>query len=284
MNYRQKILLCLPLLSLLLTGFSFAETTMPETGVKQAMTQTNGDEPPAASAPEARDKSRVTPGHLGNMTYQLPPMQNAAKTVIFPIKGIEYNNKGWYFSQTVYFGDTFKHPAYIGMRPTDGKNMAAFSTFGKGTKNLMPSHCHSGADGGAGLSCTKFTELEKGKTYYFTFTLDENDKDAKKMNVWKGYVSTSPKGYGTIIGKWATPKDWGYIQNITGFFEFYLKAPSCQDIPKGIAEFGVPMSNGQPWMLRDAFVPDSPGECHGKKGIAKALITKKDGVVRFETM
>ncbi|MFE7792031.1 hypothetical protein [Streptomyces sp. NPDC057460] len=95
----------------------------------------------------------VTPGGLVSNSYSITgaPAEGLEK-LAFPLKVISQpNDAGYYWAQQYYFKSG--PVGYVGLQPRVNSGLAVFSVFGSGTSTTHP-NCRTGADGGAGTSCS----------------------------------------------------------------------------------------------------------------------------------
>jgi hypothetical protein len=270
---------------------SYSVPVMPfDRSAWEAASQEDARATPDAMA-DVRQKANIYPYHLMNIVYDDLSTRQQRSRIVFPIKVSKAPDRdGDYFSQTVYFdGGDF---AYIGIRPRQGgKNLAAFSVFGSGAEIVTPATCTSGADGGAGISCSRLFSLEKGRTYYFTIRRDSH-LDRRNKQAWSGYMSGNRGQEGQRIGSWLVPHYFGMLKRVIGFVEHYQPVSSCQHLAPVDVTFGAPyMANGQKLGIKYHYRPDTVGSgiacgCNGAispRQLAKISVTMKAGEVRVRT-
>ncbi|MFI1967453.1 fibronectin type III domain-containing protein, partial [Streptomyces pathocidini] len=172
------------------------------------------------------------------------------------------SGKGQYYYSNMYKINGGNR-GYIGVQPiknASNGNMQAqtiFSLFGAGAKPESDK-CRSGADGGAGVSCSGWiSRFEFGKTYKF-----EIDQDANNRSLWHGSVRF-PDGHAEPIGSYSVPSNWGGIeQRETGsFVEWVRGVESCEKLPWTEVSFGRPESRNATGTTHGAR---SGGKCGGK--------------------
>jgi len=145
-------------------------------------------------------------------------------------------------TDVVYWSNQFSFKngtgGYTGMQPRPDVNgipqgRALFSVFGGGATS-NDQNCHSGADGGPGVSCSVSFGYVVGKTYQFQVM-------TTAPNVWQGTVIDTATGNSTHIGTWTLPASSGNLQKSQlAFTEFYGYYPTCEALPSTSALFGPP--------------------------------------------
>ncbi|KIM37695.1 hypothetical protein M413DRAFT_448227 [Hebeloma cylindrosporum] len=189
---------------------------------------------------------------------------NGFSFVTFPISiGGSPHRSGYYFAQQFNFIGQ-RDIGYIGLQPrpdSAGKPIihVAFSSFIQGTTTGDNARCHSGADGGPGVSCS----IEFSAPYGNGFKLEVQNPQG---TMWVGTVIDTTTGERRQIGSWTLPAGTkGIVGSQMGFVEYYpwnSGTHTCSSLPKTSVVFGIPYSNVA-GSLSDAY---EYGDCVGKVG------------------
>lgn len=145
---------------------------------------------------------------------------------------------GTYFAQQFSFQENVA--GYTGLQPRlnkDGKERlrGVFSLFGAGATTSDP-NCHSGADGGDGVSCGVEFDAIYGHTYHLTVK-------RTGPNTWTGTARDTTTGSTVHIGSYTVPAGSGSIEpSQGGFVEYYAGVASCSTMPRSDVIFGGPTS------------------------------------------
>jgi uncharacterized protein DUF3472 len=182
----------------------------------------------------------VTPGGMISNSYSISgaPSDGLDK-LAFTLKVISAPDaKGYYWAQQFYFASG--KGAYIGLQPRPGgSGLAVFSVFGSGT-STSHANCRTGADGGAGTSCSVTYPFVKGRWYQLEVINNGNDN-------WTGYVVDTATGVWTTIGNWNIPSGSGKLKaSGVGFVEYFTSVADCGSIPYGQAVWGKPFVSPEP--------------------------------------
>ncbi|MGF1426138.1 hypothetical protein [Kitasatospora sp. LaBMicrA B282] len=196
---------------------------------------------------------RGAPGGMASIdntvTGTAAPARTTWSTMTFPITvNAAPDAWGYYFArQWDLAGGT--NTAYIGIQPGPNHTQDPhFSVFGPGATIVDTAHCHTGADGGAGVSCDVLTPLVLGHRYELTVTRAGDQPDPASV-IWRGTIldtDAAPGPDGTPaqpvqIGAWQLPASAGDItDNPTGFVEFYSGKLTCDQLPYADVTFGAP--------------------------------------------
>ncbi|KAG0198441.1 hypothetical protein BGX28_008154 [Mortierella sp. GBA30] len=167
--------------------------------------------------------------------------------VTFPFSIANAPHKsGFYFAQQFNFKNV-KEVGYTGLQPrpdSRGNSIvhAAFSSFQGGTTSKHP-NCHSGADGGPGVSCAVDIKGDYNHTYNLVV---ENTRGT----TWRGTLVDTVTGRSTVVGEWTLPSGAGKLVNgQVGFVEYYTwngqPSHTCDSLPFTKAIFYDPTSKTQ---------------------------------------
>lgn len=187
------------------------------------------------------------------------------KDITFPISVRNApHEEGFYFAQQ--FGFTgLKDVGYTGLQPRPDSAgtpiiHATFSSFASGT-TTDDSNCSSGADGGAGISCSVDVAARYDQPYNLVVKNIGGDS-------WLGTLVNAATNKTTHIGSYTLPSGAGGIADYqVGFVEYYpwnsQKDHSCASLPYTNVTFGVPMSTHA--SVRGSLEePYENGDCIGK--------------------
>jgi hypothetical protein len=180
----------------------------------------------------------------------------------------------WYWGTQMWFegGQVF----YMGVQPNFGKrNMAIFSVFGENTKALADT-CYTGADGGAGTSCSVQYDWVVGKTYRIIVQKAATDADS---TVWKGVVVDLSTKRRTQIGKWSVPTSQGLIKPAAmTWAEWFSGNIPCSERTKSGAFFRYPAGKDAAgkW-YRESLDNVSEGTCAGFTPVPGWVLTQAGG-------
>ncbi|KAG0346001.1 hypothetical protein BG004_002652 [Podila humilis] len=151
---------------------------------------------------------------------------------------------GYYYAQQFKFVNV-KSVGYTGIQPRpnrkDGSSIvhAAFSSFQAGATSTHP-NCHSGADGGPGVSCAVDVVGDYKDDYFITV---ENIGGT----TWRGTMVNAATDASAVVGEWTLPAGAGNIRNgQVGFVEYYIwnrpGSHPCSGLPLTEAFFYHPTS------------------------------------------
>ncbi|KAL0562965.1 hypothetical protein V5O48_019113, partial [Marasmius crinis-equi] len=173
---------------------------------------------------------------------------------------------GYYYAMQYNFVG-LDQVGYTGIQPRPnnaaGQSVVhgVFSSFVPGT-TTSDSLCHTGADGGPGVSCAVEIPSSYADTYNFVV---ENTGGT----TWAGTMVNTATGTQTHVGSWTLPANsQGIRSSQLGFIEYYKwndgQTHPCNTLPKTEAFFGTPTtktSGAGPGTLNDAY---EYGDCVGK--------------------
>lgn len=176
-----------------------------------------------------------------SISWSIPGTPSTGLTnLTFPItvNPATAHQAGIYFAQQY----SFQHNVmgYTGLQPRPNSNGSerlhgVFSVFGAGT-STSDANCHSGADGGAGVSCA--TEFNAVYGHVYTLKVARTGTDT-----WTGTATDTATGRSVHIGTYTVPSGSGDLKGSQGgFVEYYLGIPSCSTMPRSDAVFGGPTS------------------------------------------
>jgi len=187
--------------------------------------------------------------------------ESALYDITFPMYiGNAPHQTGYYFAQQFTFGGA-GGVGYTGLqpRPDYGGDApiinAVFSSFTDGATTDDP-QCHSGADGGPGVSCA----VEFNGDYSHIYHLEIRNTGG---TTWEGTCVDTVNLSRIHIGSFTLPTDSGPIDpsGQQGFVEYYWFS-ECSSIPWTSVEFGLPMTSaGGTGVLLD---PYESGGCVGE--------------------
>ncbi|KAI0792928.1 hypothetical protein C8Q75DRAFT_804635 [Abortiporus biennis] len=148
---------------------------------------------------------------------------------------------GYYYAQQFTFVNA-PTVGYTGIQPRPNQNgrsivHGVFSSFINGT-TTNDANCHSGADGGPGVSCA----VEVASDYSHTYNMMVENTSG---TTWNGTMVDTVTGVRTHVGSWTLPSNMGGIKSSqVGFIEYYLwndgKNHPCNTLPKTSVFFGIP--------------------------------------------
>ncbi|MEV6520314.1 RICIN domain-containing protein [Longispora sp. NPDC051575] len=191
----------------------------------------------------------VPSGGLSNITF---PMTVNPDTV---------HDHGTYFAQQFAFTNA-SDVAYVGLQPRPNVNgrerlHTAFSTFQAGASTNDPL-CHTGADGGPGVSCAADFDGVYGHLYHLTAAKSGAD-------TWVGTAKDTVTGVTTHIGSWTLPSNNGKITGSEGgFLEYYLGFPTCSTLPRTDVYYGGPTSTDLPGVVGTVHAEGESDDCRGQ--------------------
>ncbi|KAI8062583.1 hypothetical protein BC940DRAFT_308589 [Gongronella butleri] len=146
---------------------------------------------------------------------------------------------GFYFAQQYNFANNGL--GYTGLQPRSDRNgksivHGVFSSFVKGS-TTDDANCHSGADGGAGVSCAVEIEATYNTVYNLVVKSVGNNK-------WTGTLVDTKSQNKTHIGSYTLPAAGNIEKSQVGFVEYYpwnaMPSHACTDLPWTQAFFGNP--------------------------------------------
>ncbi|KAG0346814.1 hypothetical protein BG005_000515 [Podila minutissima] len=194
--------------------------------------------------------------------------------ITFPFNMANAPHKsGFFFAQQFSFKnvDNFGHTGLQPREDKDGNSIvhATFSSFQDGTTTKHP-NCHTGADGGPGVSCS--VDIKGDYSHTYNLTVENTDG-----TTWRGTL-VDETGTSTVVGEWTLPDGAGKIVNRqVGFVEYYIwngqPSHTCDSLPSTEATFYDPTSktvgaNGG----RITSVYEY-GDCVGKAGYSVAEVS-----------
>ncbi|HEY3984219.1 hypothetical protein [Cedecea sp.] len=199
----------------------------------------------------------ITPGGMANVSWSIKNAPvDGVDSITFPIR---INNSpaepGYYYAQQ--FNMINGNLGYIGIKPQYSGATLAFSVFGSGTSAVNTSLCKSGADGGAGTSCSVWlTKFVPGKLYYLNVYRDSND-----TSVWHGSLTNASDDEKVVLGAWRQPASAkGIAGSHVGFVEYYKSLAGCADLQKAGVDFHQPRVDGFSTTITG---PNEYGRCKG---------------------
>ncbi|KAF5613345.1 hypothetical protein F25303_14248 [Fusarium sp. NRRL 25303] len=125
---------------------------------------------------------------------------------------------GYYFAQQFGFNGV-DDVGYTGLQPRANKNgkqivHGVFSSFQKGA-TTKHKNCHSGADGGPGVSCA--IDIFGDYSHLYNLTVQNIGG-----TTWRGTLTDTVTKKSDVIGEWTLPSSARKMLNgQTGFFEYY---------------------------------------------------------------
>ncbi|KAJ7222181.1 hypothetical protein GGX14DRAFT_662824 [Mycena pura] len=164
--------------------------------------------------------------------------------ITFPLTIVQADHiSGYYFAQQFQFINS--GIGYTGIQPRPDKGGQAvlhgvFSSFVAGSTSGDP-NCSSGADGGAGVSCSFEWSGTYGRTYNFEV--------AYSSGLWVGTAIDTVSGVRIHIGSFKLPPGAGGIASSqVGFVEWYpwngAEPPNhCAKLPYQATIFGAPFTS-----------------------------------------
>jgi hypothetical protein len=216
-------------------------------------------------------------GLVGNDWNFTTAPDTGLSDITFPFNIAEAPHvSGFYFAQQFNFHG-IPDVGYTGLQPREddnGKSIvhAAFSSFQKGTTTNHP-NCHTGADGGPGVSCA----VDIDGPYCHTYNLVVENIGG---TTWRGTLVDSVTKAATEIGNWTLPAEAGLIVNgQLGFVEYYNwndgKTHNCTDLPETKAIFYNPTStSASGGSITSVY---EYGDCKGKSGFSLEKLDDDEG-------
>ncbi|KAK2616314.1 hypothetical protein QQS21_000748 [Conoideocrella luteorostrata] len=187
------------------------------------------------------------------------------KDVTFPFNMAGATHKsGYYYAQQFNFNG-IPDVGYCGIQNRPNKNgrsivHAVFSSFQKGA-TTKDSNCHTGADGGPGVSCAVDFEGDYSATYNIVV---ENVSGT----TWKGTAVNTATGKSTHIGTYSLPSAAGGIKSSqVGFVEYFpwnSGSHQCSQLPKTEVTMYKPTSKTSGAGTGSIGKPYEYGDCKGK--------------------
>ncbi|KAF9460025.1 hypothetical protein BDZ94DRAFT_1266931 [Collybia nuda] len=186
------------------------------------------------------------------------------RNITFPFNIAQTPHRsGYYFAQQFNFVGQ-RDVGYAGLQPRPDSNgqpiiHGVFSSFIAGTTTSDP-NCHTGADGGPGVSCS----VDFPGRYADTWNVEISNVVG---TTWRGDLFNTVTGSRVHIGTYTLPPGTqGIAGNQLGFVEYYpwnSGTHTCNSLPYSSVTFGVPRSSVGRGSLSDAF---EYGDCVGKVG------------------
>ncbi|KAF7356186.1 Beta-glucan synthesis-associated [Mycena venus] len=186
--------------------------------------------------------------------------------ITFPLTIVEADHiSGYYFAQQFnFFG--IADVGYTGLQPrpdNGGKSIVhgVFSSFVAGTTTTDP-NCHTGADGGPGVSCAFEWNGEYNRTYDLEVKTSGN-------RLWVGTAVDTVAGTRIHIGSWTLPAGTGGILGSqVGFVEWYPwnngePQNHCAHLPYQKTIFGNPKTTN-PGSVGTQHLAYEYGDCLGQ--------------------
>lgn len=167
------------------------------------------------------------------------------RDITFPINMAHATHtSGYYYAMQFNFVNV-SDVGYTGIQPRPnnaaGKSVVhgVFSSFAAGTTTTDPL-CHTGADGGPGVSCAVEIATTTGYAHTYNFVVANTGG-----TTWAGTMVDAVTGVRTHVGSWTLPAGAGGIQNNQlGFVEYYPwndgQSHACSTLPKTQVFFGTP--------------------------------------------
>ncbi|KAF9919688.1 hypothetical protein FBU30_010665 [Linnemannia zychae] len=179
------------------------------------------------------------------------------------------HKKGYYFAQQFNFNG-IKNVGYIGLQPRPDSNgssviHAAFSSFQGGTVTSHP-NCHTGADGGAGVSCA--VDILGDYNHVYAVTVENISG-----TTWRGTLTDTVTNTEAVIGEWTLPSEAGKIRNWQmGFVEYFpwnsQPSHTCSSLPFTEVTFFNPTSKTPGASEGKVYYVHEYGDCVGQAGYA----------------
>ncbi|KAG6152109.1 hypothetical protein E4U37_004177 [Claviceps purpurea] len=197
------------------------------------------------------------------------------RDVTFPFKmdGAAHKS-GYYFAEQFNFQGISK-VAYCGIqnRPNArGKSIvhAVFSTF-QGNSTTQDKNCHTGADGGPGVSCA--VDFPGSYNAVYNIVVEH-----VRGTTWKGTAINTSTGESFHIGSWTLPSTAGGIKSSqVGFVEYYPwnSQPShqCRNLPRTAVTMFDPYSKTPGAGTGRINKPYEYGDCVGKVAFSTQKVT-----------
>lgn len=214
------------------------------------------------------------------ISWSIPNTPAAGLTnITFPmtVNPSTLHKDGTYFAMQFRFTKA-PEVGYMGLQPRPSINgrarlHAAFSSFNPGTTSTHP-NCTPGADGGAGVSCAADFDGTYGHRYAMTVTQAGPD-------TWTGTATNTVTGASTVIGTWKLAAGSGNLRGSeAGFAEWYIGAPSCQQMARVDAVFGAPTTTDAAGLTGTAKASYEYGACVGQSGYSADNTAGQAHVVR----
>ncbi|MCM2416813.1 ricin-type beta-trefoil lectin domain protein [Streptomyces sp. RKAG293] len=180
----------------------------------------------------------------GNVStsWSIPDVPSAGMTnLTFPmtVNAPTDHHYGIYMAEQYNFTNQ-RDVGYTGLQPQPNNGgteqlRAVFSNFITGSSTNDP-NCHSGADGGDGVSCGVVFNAVYGHQYNIKVAQTGTD-------TWSGTVTDGVTGTATHIGTYILPTGSGKLRGSQGgFLEYYAGVPSCATMPRADVVYGAPTS------------------------------------------
>ncbi|PPQ73440.1 hypothetical protein CVT26_015828 [Gymnopilus dilepis] len=195
--------------------------------------------------------------------------------ITFPITIVEADHiSGYYFAQQFNFVG-LSEVGYTGIQPrpdSSGKAIlhGVFSSFVPGS-TTSDANCHSGADGGDGVSCSVEWNGVYGRTYNFEVKTTGN-------RLWVGTAVDTVTGQRIHIGSYTLPAgSQGIKNNQLGFVEWYPwnsaePADHCAHLPYQKTIFGNPTTTNAGSVGQQSLSYEY-GDCVGKVAFHTEKVT-----------
>ncbi|KAG5932568.1 hypothetical protein E4U53_001261 [Claviceps sorghi] len=197
------------------------------------------------------------------------------KDVTFPFRmhGAAHNS-GYYFAQQFGF-ENITQLSYCGIqnRPNSGGKSivhAVFSTF-QGGSTTGDRNCHYGADGGAGVSCSK--EFVGNYNAVYNIVIKH-----VSGTTWRGTAVDTSTGKSVHIGSFTLPSSaGGILSSQVGFVEYFpwnAGTHQCRNLPKTAVTMYDPFSRTPGAGVGRIGKPYEYGDCVGKVAFATSKVAK----------
>ncbi|KAG5928855.1 hypothetical protein E4U42_007833 [Claviceps africana] len=195
------------------------------------------------------------------------------KDITFPFRmyGATHTS-GYYYAQQFNF-QNINEVGYCGIqnRPNQaGQSIvhAVFSTF-QGGSTTNDANCHSGADGGPGVSCAK----EFVGSYNAVYNIVVQHVSG---TTWRGTAVDTSTGKSVHIGSFTLPSSAGGIRSSqVGFVEYYpwnAGTHQCRSLPKTAVTMYRPTSKTPGAGVGRIGKPYEYGDCVGKVAFATTKV------------
>lgn len=196
--------------------------------------------------------------------------------ITFPITIVEADHiSGYYFAQQFNFVGT-SDVGYTGLQPRPNRKRrpvihGVFSSFIPGTKTT-DKNCHSGADGGPGVSCS----FEWNGVYGRKYNMEVKTTGGRK---WVGTAVDTVTGARIHVGSFTLPTGISGIQHKQGgFIEWYpwnsaIPPNHCARLPYCQVIFGNPQTT-RLGSVGTQTLAHEYGDCVGKVAFSTARVAR----------
>ncbi|GIG61574.1 hypothetical protein Lfu02_59460 [Longispora fulva] len=199
-----------------------------------------------------------------SVSWSIPGVPAAGLTnITFPmtVNPDTSHTDGTYFAQQYSFTNAAQ-VGYTGLQPRPNVNgrerlHGVFSSFQGGSTSTDP-QCHSGADGGPGVSCAADFDGVYGHRYAITV-------ERAGADTWTGTATDTVTGVSSHIGTYTMPAGSGNLASWQGgFVEYYRGAPTCAQLRRTDAVFGGPTSTDAGGLTGTSRANYEYSECVGQ--------------------